>query len=148
MFSPHDGLLGGIRDFSYTRGNFAPSPGVGTGALSSRRLLDNPFHVLGVPPTATREAIEEAGHGLLAGLQSPSDGSTSRNYETPLGPRERDAHTVRRALAQLRDPDERIHHEIWAQLKPGRAVSGALPLGTSAPSGWAAGPRAMGWWLR
>ena len=148
MFEAHERLLGRFRDFSYNGGNFAPSPGVRTGALSSRRLLANPFHVLGVPPTATRQAIEEAGQCLLAGLQSPSDGATYRDYETPLGSQERDAHTVRRALAQLRDPDERIHHEIWAQLRPRRAANRPANLGASALSGWSAGCRAMGWWPR
>ena len=39
-------------------------------------------------------------------------------YMTPLGERERTPDLVRQALSELRDPDRRLAHEIWASLPP------------------------------
>jgi len=77
-----------------------------------RRFTDNPFYILGVSPQRTRVEIEREGAKLLGmlalGLRSAS------TYETPAGPRERTEEDVRAALAQLRVPDRRLLHELWA----------------------------------
>jgi len=80
------------------------------------RIRENPFHVLGLPPTATRAEIEREGQKLLGmlelGLQS------AKTYATPVGACERTADKVRRAMAELRDPERRLEHELWARLPP------------------------------
>ena len=76
------------------------------------RFADNPFYVLGVSPQRTRGEIEREGTKLLGmlelGLRSAS------TYETPAGPRTRTPEAVRAALAELRIPDRRLLHELWA----------------------------------
>ncbi|MBL4687869.1 MAG: hypothetical protein JKY37_24985 [Nannocystaceae bacterium] len=113
--------------------------------MSSHRLTDNPFHVLGISPLASRETVEKAGRRVLAALAAQSPGA--QRYETPAGPQVRDAHRVRRALTRLRDVDERIHHEIWAELSP-RSLPRPLPSTPAKTPGWAQAARAMGWWAR
>jgi curved DNA-binding protein CbpA len=76
----------------------------------------NPYFVLGLATTATRPEIERAGQRLL-GLLAIGQASAAQ-YETPLGPAERDADAVRAALAALRDPAERVQHTLWAELAP------------------------------
>jgi hypothetical protein len=89
--------------------------------LDARRILENPFYVLGLRPSATRQEIEREGQKLLGmielGLQQAA------TYATPLGHEDRTADKVRLALAELRDPDKRIVHEIWAALEPAMAVA-------------------------
>lgn len=80
----------------------------------TRRVLENPFHILGLPPEAPRAAVEGEGQKLLAMLELGLDGA--RTYATPLGPRTRTPEDVRRALAELRDPARRLEHELWARL--------------------------------
>ncbi len=112
------------------------------------RIRDNPFYVLGVPPTAARAEIEREGQKLLGmlelGLQS------AKAYATPVGPGERTADKVRRAMAELRDPERRLEHELWARLEPAaapapepeppRGAAPTLPGRTRSPS-WAGAPR-------
>jgi hypothetical protein len=88
------------------------------------RITDNPFYVLGLPPTASRAEVEREGQKLLGMLEIGLQRASS--YDTPLGPRPRDAERVRAAMAELRDPDRRLSHELWAAL---RAPSGAPGLG-------------------
>jgi curved DNA-binding protein CbpA len=87
------------------------------------RIRDNPFHVLGLRPTATRAEIEREGQKLLGmvelGLQRAA------RYATPLGSAPRTADKIRRAMAELRDPDRRLEHELWARLEPSAAPSEA-----------------------
>lgn len=113
--------------------------------VSSRRLTDNPFHVLGLTSDATGPEIEAAARALLNALAAGDPGAA--RFDTPLGPRLRDTHAVRRALARLRDPDERIHHEIWAELAVGPGPQ-PLPANAEAAAGWPDAPRAMGWRAR
>lgn len=109
----------------------------------TQRLVRNPFYVLGVPPGASRAIIEEQAQKLLGMLELGLDGATS--YATPLGPRPRTADDVRAALAELRDPERRLQHELWAQLEPRAAAApvaeedgwseafGALGMGARVP---------------
>ncbi len=78
-----------------------------------RRHLANPFLVLALPPESTPDQIEREGQKLLMMLSAGIAGAAS--YATPLGPRARSAEMVREALAELRDPDQRLVHEWWAR---------------------------------
>lgn len=81
-------------------------------------LATNPFFVLGLPPDAPRAVVEREGQRLMAMLDLGLAGV--REYPTPVGPRTRDADMVRAALAELRDPDRRLVHELWASLPAGQ----------------------------
>ncbi len=76
------------------------------------RWQENPFYVLGLPPDAARSDVERAAQKLLAELAIGRAGA--RTYATPLGPMERTEERVRAAVAELRDPQKRLAHEIWA----------------------------------
>jgi hypothetical protein len=105
----------------------------------------NPFFVLEVPTDAAPAEVERTGQRLLALLAVGS--ATAGHYETPLGPACRDADTVRQALAALRDPEQRVLHELWASVAPGATEEA----GTAMPGPWEAAERALGWtakWAR
>ncbi|MEJ7730776.1 MAG: hypothetical protein WKG00_16355 [Polyangiaceae bacterium] len=85
-------------------------------SAARRRFLDNPFHVLGLPKTATRAEVEREGQKLLGMLGLGL--ASARSYSTPVGPAERDDAAVRQAMAELRDPDKRLLHELWAGSAP------------------------------
>jgi hypothetical protein len=80
------------------------------------RLLDNPFYVLELGPDCSRAEVERAGQKLLAMLEIDLAGA--RSYTTPFGSARRDAAKVREAMAQLRDPQRRLFHELWALGQP------------------------------
>jgi len=105
-------------------GSAPPPPGV-----AAEKIRDNPFYVLGLKPNATRAEVEREGQKLLGmlelGLQSAA------RYTTPMGSAPRTADKVRRAMAELRDPERRLEHELWAQLEP-TATSPAAPAEGSA----------------
>lgn len=82
--------------------------------LAWRRLADNPFHVLGLRPDCGRADVEREGHKLLAMLEL--DLSAARTYASPLGTHARSPEQVREAMAELRDPERRLLHELWAGL--------------------------------
>jgi hypothetical protein len=75
------------------------------------RWADNPLLVLELAPDASRAEIERAGQKLLAMLELGL--RSAAIYPTPLGPRARTPESVRAAMAELRDPDRRIVHELW-----------------------------------
>lgn len=113
------------------------------------KIRDNPFYVLGLSPRATRAEIEREGQKLLGmlelGLQSAA------TYATPVGPAPRTADKVRRAMADLRDPDRRLEHELWARLDP-RAAPSAPAEGEPPPrprpradAPWKGALAALGW---
>jgi hypothetical protein len=85
------------------------------------RLVANPFYVLELPTHCSRQEIERAGQKLLAMLDVGLE--AARVYPTPLGGMPRDADLVRRSLDELRDPDRRLLHEVWATLDPGLEAS-------------------------
>ena len=85
-------------------------------AASWHAWRGNPFFVLELSPQASRAEVERAGQKLLALLAL---GSTSAGrYDTPFGPATRDADTIRQAVATLRDPVERVIHELLADFPP------------------------------
>jgi hypothetical protein len=98
----------------------------------------NPFFVLEVSPQASRAEVERAGQKLLALLEVGS-ASVSR-YDTPFGPATRNADTVRQAVAALRDPVERVIHELLADVALGAGGTADNPRST-----WTGAARAIGW---
>ena len=80
-----------------------------------RRLAENPFYVLELRPSCSRAEVERAGQKLLGMLELELAGATS--YRSPLGSHRRSPELVRRAMAELRDPDRRLVHELWATLE-------------------------------
>ncbi len=80
------------------------------------RWEDNPFFVLGIPPDAPRAEVERAAQKRLALLGIGA--AAARQYDTPFGPRPCTEDKVRAAAAELRDPERRLVHEVWARLPP------------------------------
>jgi hypothetical protein len=98
----------------------------------------NPFFVLEIPIDASSSEVERAGQRLLALMTVGSAGV--ERYMSPLGVGERDADKVRQALAALRDPNERVLHELWANIAQ---EIGEEQLKMSA-EGWETAERALG----
>lgn len=80
------------------------------------KIRDNPFYVLGLRPEATRQQVEREGQKLLGMLELEL--ASAARYLTPVGPGERTVDKVRIAMAELRDPERRLGHELWARLEP------------------------------
>src|SRR5664279_2467189 len=93
---------------------------------------NNPFFILEVSTEASRAEVERAGQKLLGLLALGSAGAG--HCHTPLGPATRDADGVRQALAALRDPNERVLHELWASI----AQSAGEGRGENPASAWKA----------
>lgn len=114
---------------------------------SSARLVDNPFYVLEVAPDCSRAEVERAGQKLLAMLELDLAGS--RAYATPFGPGRRDGAKIREAMAELRDPQRRLFHEMWALSQPwsdSRASDSLDSLDSlDHASGFSAALSALGW---
>jgi hypothetical protein len=104
----------------------------------------NPFFVLEIATDATPTEVERAGQRILGLL---AVGSTAAGvYPTPLGPATRDADRVRQALAALRDPEQRVLHELWAHVAPTEQASSHASTGP-----WKGAEHALGWsglWAR
>ena len=104
-----------------------------------RRIAHNPFHVLGLSAEHGRAEVEREGQKLLGMLAVGLAAATT--YDTPLGSFPRTAEMVREAMAELRDPERRLIHEMWARMAaPGAAsASGASPGASGDTPGCAAG---------
>lgn len=113
------------------------------------RIRDNPFYVLGLRPDATRIEIERQGAKLLGMLELKL--KSALFYPTPLGRSERTADKVRQAMAELRDPERRLGHELWARLDPRSAspedTDAAAPevSHAKADAPWSEAFTALGW---
>jgi len=106
------------------------------------RLIDNPFYVLELAPDCSRAEVERAGQKLLAMLEVDLAGA--RRYSTPFGEGPRDAAKVREAMAELRDPQRRLFHELWAAT--GARGGGPVHADDPAPTGgFSAALCALGW---
>lgn len=89
-------------------------------------MSENPFFVLGVPTTASRQEVERAAQKLLAQLSMGV--KSAATLATPQGPRPRTEDDVRAAAAALRDPEARLIHELLAEpLPPLPAEGGPAP---------------------
>ncbi|HND09298.1 MAG TPA: hypothetical protein PKL17_07050 [Pseudomonadota bacterium] len=111
--------------------------------MSRERFLENPFYVLGVRPECSRAEMEREGQKLLGMLEIglPS----AKKYKTPLGEAERTPEMVRQAMAELRDPQRRLLHELWAQLPAERvAITPNGSDGGSGPGPWPDAVSALG----
>lgn len=111
------------------------------------RWRENPFYVLGVEPGASELETEREGRKLLAQLELGL--AAARFAQTPLGPVERTVDNVRRALSELRDPQKRRQHALWARLPIAQRTSApsAAP-DSSAPTEalkWPEAMHALGW---
>ena len=109
-------------------------------------IADNPFYLLAVSTAASRGEIERAGQRLLAMLELGLRGAGE--YATPQGPRPRTVDQVRWALAELRDPERRLRHELWARLDGQRPVVAAASDGDDGPPPWPEALAALGWGRR
>ena len=106
-------------------------------------MLDNPFYVLELAPDCSRAEVERAGQKLLAMLEVDLAGA--RRYVTPFGSGRRDPAKVREAMAELRDPQRRLLHELWAGGKASAGCSSQASEELRASGGFAAALRALGW---
>jgi hypothetical protein len=95
--------------------------------MSGERMSANPFHVLGLRPDCGRAEVEREGQKLLAMLEL--DLAAARTYASPLGSHTRTAELVREAMAELRDPQRRLVHELWAAL-PSEGATASEPEST------------------
>jgi hypothetical protein len=101
----------------------------------------NPFFILELSPRASRAEVERAGQKLIGLLELGS--AAAARYETPFGPATRDGDTVRQAVAALRNPVERVIHELWAEVSP--PCERAEVEDESSRPAWTAAERAIGW---
>ncbi|MGB8931963.1 MAG: hypothetical protein WCC48_12010 [Anaeromyxobacteraceae bacterium] len=104
------------------------------------RAARNPFHVLGLDSRAPRAEVEREGQRLLDALALGITGADA--YASPCGPRQRAPEDVREALAELRDPERRALHELFA------FAPGAREVAPSDPSAWPDAFKALGWGRR
>jgi hypothetical protein len=102
--------------------------------MTRERLSENPFYILGLRPDCSRADLEREGQKLLAMLELGM--ASAQSYPTPLGPAQRTADSVRQAMAELRDPQRRLLHELWAQLpaSPPKSEAPAAPADAPAAS--------------
>jgi hypothetical protein len=80
------------------------------------RFQTNPFFILGISTRADAMDVEREAAKLLAQLELGLEAAAS--FATPVGPAPRDRDLVRWALAEVRDPDKRAVHELWAGMPP------------------------------
>lgn len=123
------------------------SPPARDGERGSPRIGENPFYVLQLPTDCSAMEVERQGSKLLSMLDLGLE--SAKTYPTPLGPRSRTTDTVRRAMAELRDPDRRLVHEVWAAAAPepacGNEADDEGPAAPAVAPGFAAARRVLGW---
>lgn len=85
------------------------------------RLATNPFYVLGLRPDCARAEVEREGQKLIGMLELEL--SAAATYRSPIGEHRRTPELVREAMAELRDPNRRLLHELWATLEPSSDAS-------------------------
>jgi len=112
-------------------------------ADAHRELVENPFFVLGVEPGAARAVVEREGQKLLSMLEVGL--SQAKTYATPLGTRVRTPELVRWALAELRQPERRLVHELWAATPVAASGDPVLDEKDACEAGWPEARVAYGW---
>jgi hypothetical protein len=105
------------------------------------RVLDNPFFVLELGAECSRAEVERAGQRLLGMLELGMAGA--ERYGTPFGAGRRDAAKIREAMAELRDPQRRLLHELWVR-GSSVEIGAELPESSDLP-GFERAPTSMGW---
>ncbi len=109
----------------------------------AERIAENPFYVLGLETTCTRQEVEREGQKLLAMLQL--EVFEAQSYVTPVGPRPRTPELIRMAMAELREPKRRLLHELLASLRPEALVTPvALQPKRPPPFKWYLAPHIFG----
>ena len=93
------------------------------------RFALNPFFVLELAPECSRAEIERQGQKLLGMLELELRAAAF--YASPLGPQQRTPERVRAAMAELRDPNRRLLHELWAKVQPTPASANSASEATS-----------------
>lgn len=116
--------------------------------VAVEKIRGNPFYVLGLAPSATRAEVEREGQKLLGMLELKL--TRAAQYATPVGPGERTSDKVRSAMAELRNPERRLEHELWARLEPrAEATPEPAPAPTRgrrrADAPWPGALRELGW---
>jgi hypothetical protein len=106
-------------------------------------IVENPFFVLGVEPGAARAVVEREGQKLLAMLEVGL--AKAKTYETPLGVRVRTPELVRWALAELRQPDRRLVHELWAAAPTAAVEPKMIDKKDGGEPGWPGARVVYGW---
>jgi hypothetical protein len=99
--------------------------------------------VLELMPDCSRAEVERAGQKLLAMLELDLSGAGV--YSTPFGVGERDAAKVREAMAELRDPQRRLFHELWVLARPWVERAEALIVEPTTEAGFGAARNTLGW---
>jgi hypothetical protein len=107
------------------------------------RVLDNPFYVLELAAECSRAEVERAGQKLLAMLELGMAGS--ERYPTPFGAGRRDPAKVREAMAELRDPQRRLLHELWVRGSAQVDLAGVDPPDAADLPGFEQAPTSLGW---
>jgi len=82
--------------------------------MDAPHVTQNPFYVLELGLQCGAVEVERQGKKLLGMLELGL--AQARTYPTPLGPQPRDASLVRHAMSELREPNKRLAHEVWARL--------------------------------
>lgn len=113
--------------------------------MSADAIARNPFYILGLHPLATRAEIERQGQKLLGMLEVGVKSASF--YPTPLGKQPRDPELIRFAMAELRDPQRRLTHEVWAALPAEAPASPEAPdsAGAPGPAPWDEALACLGW---
>lgn len=106
------------------------------------RVLDNPFFVLELDPECSRAEVERAGQRLLAMVELGLAGAD--RYPTPFGQGRRDAAKIREAMAELRDPQRRLLHELWMRGTTGVDLVEVDP-DANELAGFESAPTSLGW---
>jgi hypothetical protein len=109
-------------------------------------IAENPFYVLGLPVTCSRIEVEREGQKLLGMLEIGL--SAAGSYRSPLGVHPRTPELIRAAMAELRDPQRRLNHELWAALPSPAPAAAAAEAPAAAPADAAPWPEALaalGW---
>lgn len=107
-------------------------------------LEENPFFVLGLPPTCTRAEAEREAQKLLG--QFELGVSAAASYQSPFGVRVLTRELIRTSIAELRVPQRRLLHELWAHTHIDLYLPRAAQEESDAlADGWPGARRALGW---
>ena len=109
-------------------------------------LINNPFFVLDIAPTATRQEIERQGTKLLGMLKLGL--AAAKHYTSPLGSHERTEDAVRTAMATLREPKSRLLAELWARHASTVVAPQSNPANAAANDGIPNARERLGWGTR
>ena len=120
----------------------APEEATASAPDRARRWRENPFFVLALSPECSQVEVERAGQKLLAMLAIGSGAAAV--FETPFGAQPRTEEGVRAAMAELRDPERRLAHEIWARAGLDRAEPRAQDARDEALLPWDGAKAAIG----